>query len=110
MDIQCPTCGEPWDSYHLLYDEIWETNLSRNAQEAFAEGNGQLDKITKPALEALGWRFASSSVLSFTRCPICREGKELPHAKALIAQRKVLAELLGDDLDGFTSLAHDHFC
>lgn len=28
MDIQCPTCGEPWDSHHIRHDEPHEWNLA----------------------------------------------------------------------------------
>ena len=28
MDVHCSTCGEPWDTYHLWHDAIWDTGLS----------------------------------------------------------------------------------
>jgi hypothetical protein len=27
MDVHCTTCGEPWDTYHLWHNAIWETGL-----------------------------------------------------------------------------------
>lgn len=27
MDVHCSTCREPWDTYHLWHDAIWETGL-----------------------------------------------------------------------------------
>lgn len=28
MDVHCSTCEEPWDTYHLHNDAIYETGLS----------------------------------------------------------------------------------
>jgi hypothetical protein len=28
MDVHCTTCGEPWDTFHLWQDAIYETGLT----------------------------------------------------------------------------------
>ena len=35
MDVHCSTCFEPWDTYHLRHDEIYETSLSVEEAEAW---------------------------------------------------------------------------
>lgn len=25
MDVTCATCGEPWDTYHMRHDAVWDT-------------------------------------------------------------------------------------
>lgn len=29
MDVHCSACGEPWDSWHILTDAIYDTALTR---------------------------------------------------------------------------------
>lgn len=37
MDVHCSTCGEPWDTYHLRHDAIFETDLSHAEAKAWTE-------------------------------------------------------------------------
>jgi len=58
MDIECPTCGEPWDSYHMRHDGPYEWGLSRQALDDFL-ARGRFNGAADPALvaaEASGWK------------------------------------------------------
>ena len=35
MDVHCSTCGEPWDTYHLWHDAVFETGLSHEEAKAW---------------------------------------------------------------------------
>lgn len=35
MDVQCSTCGEPWDVDHLWDDAVFETAVSDEETEAW---------------------------------------------------------------------------
>jgi predicted RNA-binding Zn-ribbon protein involved in translation (DUF1610 family) len=106
MDIECPTCGEPWDSYHMRHDEAHEWGLSSIELREFLETGrftGPDDRVRKAA-EAAGWEFATNSVFSFTRCPCCAKHTPLRDALARKEKTAVLAELLEGDEDGLISM------
>lgn len=103
MDIQCPSCGEPWDSYHMKEDEPWEWGLSESETTRFIKNGARFfgpDDPARKAAEAAGWKFASNSVLSFTRCPACKNGRLLHDAIQRQAMVSAIADTLGDDEDG----------
>lgn len=77
MDIVCICCGEPWDIYHVLHGEPEE-------------------------FERDGCRI--------TACPCCHgvQPKDLTEAQRQYLQRvNLVAELSGDDLDGFAAMLED---
>ena len=37
MDVHCTTCGEPWDTYHLQHDAIYETGLTHDQAKAWGK-------------------------------------------------------------------------
>ena len=67
---------------------------------------GQNDRILSAAHSA-GWVFASTSVLSFTRCPCCKTATPLHYALARRAKVSTLADLLDGDEDALTSMLVD---
>ncbi len=106
MDINCPTCGEPWDSYHMRHDEAFEWGLSEFDLETFLQ-EGRFNSKNDPVLiaaQAAGWQFASSSVYSFTKCPCCKEKSILRDAVARKNKTSVLADLLDGDEDALISM------
>lgn len=113
MDIECPTCGEPWDLHHLLHDELYEWNLPEFAIENFSKTHRftSKDDIVLIAAETAGWRFAGNSVLSFVRCPACpREYAGILHEQVARQRRDQVVALvlvLEDDLDGLASARAD---
>jgi len=99
-DLCCPTCGEPWDAYHLRFDAVWETDLSEHAKKIYSDGGCKpFTKEIRSALERDGWSFpeGATSVMSFIRCPSCPEDAKTDKDKAEL--RSVLTEVLGDDED-----------
>lgn len=106
MDIECPTCGEPWDSYHMRHDEPHEWGLSRGELREFLEAGrfaGPNDPVRKAA-EVAGWEFATDSVFSFMRCPCCVKRTPLRDVLARKEKAAVLADLLDGDDDGLISM------
>jgi hypothetical protein len=111
MDIHCPTCGEPYEWYHLRYDEVYEWGLSAENEKAFLEDArfvGKNDPVRKAA-ERAGWQFATDSVFSFTHCPCCNKRSPLQNASQRRQDMALLAELLEGDEDGLIAFASDAF-
>jgi predicted RNA-binding Zn-ribbon protein involved in translation (DUF1610 family) len=105
MDINCPTCGEQWDAYHMRHDEPHEWGLSDlELKDILSTGrfNGPNDRI-REAARAVGWEFATNSVMSFTRCPSCAKSRPLFDAQARKERTTVLAELLDGDEDAMAT-------
>jgi len=92
MDVKCRSCGEPWDTYHLRHDEVYETDLPN--PESF--DGSRLSTIERDAFKKVGWTFGST-VLNVKRCPCCKpEDTEQDNID-------VVEDLFGDDLDGLAS-------
>lgn len=109
MDIQCPTCGEPWDSHHMLNDEPHEWGLSTIELDEILRTNrfaGPGDRIREAAASA-GWLFATNSLLSFTRCPACASKPPLCDAASSRLLVTTMSEILDDDEDALTAALAD---
>ncbi len=105
MDIECPNCGEPWDTYHLKNDEPYEWGIMPSERHALME-RGRFDGATDPvrkAAEACGWRYASDSLLSILNCPSCRDKDALPDAEGRRARVIGCASVLDGDEDAMAS-------
>lgn len=107
MDVHCTTCNEPWDTYHLWHDAIFETGLSPEKAEAWhhlprAE---KLSERFRAEFKAAGWEFGNS-VINIIRCPCCPKDAKpnLDH----LATKQALEELLGDDEDGLAATFEDY--
>ena len=82
MDIYCCNCGEPWDIFCVTdYDE---------KQGMFADG-------------------AVIAGYKIKRCPCCPKDKNEidPAAKDRAERASVVADLLGDDIDGAAAIMED---
>jgi hypothetical protein len=107
MDVHCSTCGEPWDTYHLWHDAIFETDLSQEEAEAW-QSLPQAQKLTKryrEAFRSVGYEFGRS-VINVLRCPACPKGAK-PNPDS-VAIKAALEELLGGDEDGLAATFEDH--
>lgn len=110
MDIQCPTCGEPWDMVHLLEDEPYEWGLNPVERFELTERRrfAGPDDPAREAAKAAGWEFVGDSLLSFVRCPACpTEAPGILHE--MVAQQRrervvAITSVLDDDLDGLASV------
>jgi len=106
MDVHCSTCGEPWDTYHLRRDAIFETGLTHKEAEAWCRlpPDRRLATSYRDVLKAAGWEFGAS-ILDVMRCPGCPpDAKPDPDKAALKAG---IVEIMGDDEDGLTAAFED---
>ena len=106
MDIECPNCGEPWDSYHMRHDEAYEWGLSKVDLETFLQ-EGRFHSQNDPILvaaQSVGWIFSTQSVYSFTQCPCCDKKSILRDAVVRKNKTAVLADLLDGDEDALISM------
>lgn len=104
MDITCPSCAEPWEIDHLINDAVYDTDLSEDLCAAF---NGQLTDTYRRAFESTGFKFAGTHVNTFISCPCCKDRKLCSDAPLRIETRQLLADLMGDDIDGFVAFSED---
>jgi hypothetical protein len=109
MDVTCATCGEPWDTYHLRHDAVWDAmsylpeGMTELVGDYSERGVGPTAWI-KPVMDAMrkaGWRFGGS-VLAVIRCPDCPKDRPTNTARAEV--RRCLSEVLGDDEDALASM------
>ena len=106
MDVHCTTCGEPWDTYHLWQDAIWETGLD---EEKVGEWKNlppeeRLSERYRRAFKDAGYQFGQS-VINVIRCPACPA-----HAKAdpeKLYMKAELENILAGDEDGLAAHYED---
>lgn len=109
MDIFCPTCGEPYDHYHMQHDEPHEWGLSKYQVQHVLD-TGRFSGPNDPALIAAqkeGWTFSSNSVMSFITCPSCKDRTVLKDALVRKQTVSVLSDFLDGDPDGFATELSD---
>jgi len=106
MDVTCLRCGEPWSSDYIRFDAIHDAvDLGLPDVEALAfTKDFALTPNIRGCMEVAGWEFGSS-VMVIKRCPCCPKGNKLDEERASAFEG--VAELLGDDLDGFVGLMED---
>jgi hypothetical protein len=102
-DVYCQKCGEPYDTYHMRYDEIWETDLREKLKEVFP---GKLSLMYRKAFEALGWKFGKS-IYNIKQCPCCKGKTEekVDDFKSAVADE--IEDMLGDDYDAIQTEMED---
>jgi len=107
MDVHCSTCGEPWDTYHLWHDAIWDTGLSEAEIRAW-EKLPQSEKLTpkwRKEFEAARYVFGRT-VINVIRCPACPKDAQ-PDAGKVQIKAEIEALLTGDE-DGLAATYEDH--
>jgi hypothetical protein len=106
MDVHCTTCGEPWDTYHLQHDAIYETDLTSDQAKAWGKLSPpkRLSAHFREKFQEAGYEFGSS-ILVLLRCPVCPKGAKPDIEKTII--KSELANLLGDDEDGLAAAFED---
>ncbi len=107
MDVHCSTCGEPWDTFHLWHEAIFETGLSFEEAEAwrFLPRSLKLNDRYRKEFRAVGWEFGQT-VINVIHCPCCpKDAKPNPEA---VKTKAVLEQLLGNDQDGLAATFEDH--
>lgn len=105
MYVHCTTCSEPWDTYHLRFDAIYETDLDTAKAKAWTELSSKLKLRDhyREKFKAVGFEFGSS-VINVMRCPACPKYAKPDPDKA--AMKASIVEVL-DDEDGMASTMED---
>jgi hypothetical protein len=106
MDVHCTTCGEPWDTYHLRFDAIYETDLDTEEAKTWTELSPalKLSDRYRGKFKAIGFEFGGS-VLNVMRCPACPKGAK-PNADRA-AMKAGIVEIMGDDEDAIAATMED---
>lgn len=107
MDVHCTTCSEPWDTYHLWHDAIFETGLSQEEAKAW-QSLPRAEKLNdryRNEFRAAGYEFGSS-VINVIRCPACP--KDAKPDLGRLHTKAALEELLGDDQDALAATFEDY--
>lgn len=107
MDVYCSTCSEPWDTDHLWFDEIFETDLTPEEAESWRDLSPaqQLSDRYREKFRSNGWEFGKT-VLNVTRCPACPKDAKPNEGK--VAAKAALEDLLADDPDALAATFEDH--
>ena len=107
MDVHCTTCSEPWDTYHLWHDAIFETGLSHEEAEAWCSlpSAEKLNARYREKFRTASYEFGHS-VINVIRCPACPKDTK-PNVDRL-KTKAALEQLLGDDEDGLAATFEDY--
>jgi hypothetical protein len=107
MDVHCSSCGEPWDTYHLQQDAIFETDLDPAEAETWRElpSQDRLNSRYREKFKKAGWQFGQS-MMNVIHCPCCPATAK-PDPERMQAKR-ALEQLFGDDEDGLASTFEDY--
>ncbi len=107
MDVHCSACGEPWDSWHILNDAIYDTALTRPECAAWnrTPRQKQLAPHYRTVFRDAGYEFGHT-LMHVIHCPACP-----PTAKAgdePTTLKHAIEDILGDDLDAIAATFNDH--
>ncbi len=106
MDVHCTTCGEPWDTYHLRHEAIYETDLSHVEAKAWTGLSPETRLLPRyrEKFRAVGFEFGGS-VLNVVRCPACPKDARPDTDKASL--KAGIVEILGNDEDAIAGAMED---
>jgi hypothetical protein len=107
MDVHCSSCGEPWDTDHLLHDAIHDTFLSQGEIVLWRQLSPSEKLATSYRLEfkGVGWDFGRT-LLHVVRCPSC--GPDSRPDPEVATLKGAIEEILGDDLEPIAAEFLDH--
>jgi len=106
MDVHCTTCGEPWDTYHLWHEAVFDTTLAGEEAQAWRSlpQARKLSSRYRAEFRAVGWEFGRT-MINVVHCPCCPRDAE---AKPELLQAKAeLEAMLEDDPDGLAATFED---
>ena len=106
MDVHCTTCGEPWDTYHLMHEAIYDTGIPGGEIIEWRKlpSDQRLNGRIRDEFIDAGWHFGRS-LMNVTRCPACPAGA-LPDGDKLHLKAELEQMLAGDD-DGLAAHYED---
>lgn len=111
MDVRCATCQEPWETYHLREDMIWDiwdgiddSSSHVLCKNFLADPSRRLTPMVRADLEEHGWKFGET-IYAIHQCACCPDESELSDkqksdAKDRIELRNTLESLMATDHDG----------
>src|SRR5689334_19509499 len=107
MDVHCSTCNEPWDTYHLWQDAIFELGLTEDEAKKWRAlpRSEKLSERYRREFRRAGWEFGES-VINVIRCPGCPDDAK-PNPER-VATKAALEKLLGGDEDGLAATFEDY--
>lgn len=99
MDVHCTTCGEPWDTFHLWQDAIWETGLDEEKVTEWKKlpTEEKLKPYYRREFKSAGYEFGLS-VINVIHCPACPPDAKPDPAK--LYMKAEIEAMLGGDEDG----------
>lgn len=107
MDVHCSTCGEPWDSWHILHDAIYDTALTRHDCAAWdrLDRKEQLSPRYRAVFRDAGYEFGHT-LMHILGCPACPRDAEASAERTAV--KHAIEDMLGDDLDAIAATFNDH--
>lgn len=102
MDVHCSTCGEPWETFHLLEELIYEACGEEQLTEIWLgiPVSERLSSSFRPMFQVLGWEFGDS-ILDVCHCACCPG--DLHPNESLALTRSAIVEILGADTDAIAA-------
>ncbi len=107
MDVHCSTCNEPWDTFHLWQDAVFETGLTFEEATAWRKlpSAERLSERYRTEFRSAGWEFGKT-IINVVRCPSCpREAIANPDQVHI---KGALEGLFGEDEDGLAATYEDY--
>lgn len=107
MDVRCSTCEEPWDTYHLSHDAIFETDLTVEEARSWQRlpREEKLSRHYRRRFRDAGWEFGAS-LMNVCRCPACPEEAKPDWER--LQTKAALEQLFGNDEDGLAATFEDY--
>ncbi|MFN7137820.1 MAG: hypothetical protein ACK4UN_00620 [Limisphaerales bacterium] len=107
MDVHCSTCDEPWDTFHLWQDAIFDTGLSSEEADAWRSLPRplKLSEKYRSEFKAAGWQFGQT-VINVIHCPCCPKDAR-PNFNR-VQTKAALEQLFGDDEDALAATFEDY--
>ncbi len=126
MDLHCTNCAEPWDLHHVHHDAWMEACPGLEEMDAvnaaIRDRTRKLDmSIRRARLDGLstlrdllalgGWKFGSGFG-DVRSCPACmgKPTKLTDDQQHRVDTIRELAEVFGEDADGFACMVEDIDC
>lgn len=111
MDIYCATCQEPWESFHMLSDAVWDiwdgwddSSSHLLVKRFLADPKKGLGPMLREDMADKGWVFGKT-VICILECPCCH-GQTDEDPEGVKARKEAMLEveeLMAGDLDGIIS-------
>lgn len=104
MDMKCMKCGEPWDWWHIRDEVLKDEALYQKMKKQGGFVKCDEDWVSRETDgQHASWEFSPGPYIQ--QCPCCVD-EEVEEDEGSF-YRQALAEILGDDIDGFIAECED---